>query len=179
MSTENKHRIWYDQVTKQILGYSMNHDPANSFQFPGAQIIDVDDTAMAALNGKNQYHFLYDETIQMAVPKPHFVLTPDKPSAALGGEVITVRVTLVDNLGNPMPWVAVQIKDIAEKANISAASITYQEGEFRVRSFVPGIAKINVKEVWDGATRIKCTGGQFFHFSNADILELKFTQAAF
>lgn len=176
---DKKHRIWYDAATLQIVGYDVNIAGDRIASFPGSQIKDVDDTAVAAMAGKSAYNFLYDADIDMAIPKPKFVLTPDKIEAAVGGEVITVSVDLQDTLGNSLPWSSVKIKDVSGKSQINCDTVDYETKVFKVRSFVPGVAEINVKEVWDGVTRIRCTGGQFFKYTPADILKLKFVNKGF
>lgn len=176
---DKKHRIWYDAATLQIVGYDVDITGDRLASFPGSQIKDVDDTALAAMMGKSPYNFLYDSEIDMAIPKPKFVLIPDKSEADVGGDIITVRVELRDITGNVLPWSSVKIKDISGKAQISCDTVDYATRVFKVRSFVPGVAEINVKEVWDGVTRIRCTGGQFFKYAQADILKLKFVNKGF
>jgi hypothetical protein len=179
MKVSNKHRIWYDHDTKQIVGYDMDYNDNKVVSFPGSQIKDVDDTTVAAMKDASPFDFLYDPDLSMAVPKPKFILVPDKMEAVVGGEVITVAIKLVNTIGDVLTWSKVQVKDIAERAQISSAEVSYSDGSFRIRSFVPGVAEINVKEVWDGVSRIKCTGGKLFHYAQADILKVKFVNGGF
>lgn len=98
--------------------------------------------------------YLYNPQTYSLTEKPYVIVTNISPAngtlEANGSSTYTLTYEVKDSTGTSLPWETMKVKDENKIAQVSSESIDYPTGAVKVRSFVPGVANIRLKESWNG-----------------------------